>query len=1445
MTERTSTTTATPRPRTGWRRWSGNGGRRLEILLFAMLAYVPFLLSSPGKVSADTKAYLYLDPGRLLARAPYLWDAHVGAGTVPHQNIGYLFPMGPYYWVMSQLQVPDWIAQRLWLGSISFAAALGVIWLFSMLGIRRAGVIAGAVVFMLTPYQLAFTARISAILLPWAALPWLVGLVMRAARRGGWRDPILFAFVVFAVGGTSAASLVLVGIGPVLWLVVGVIQRQLTARAALGTVGRVALPTVGVSLWWAVGLAVQGSYGLPILQLTETVRTTSASSLPTDLLRGIGNWFFYGGDRLGSWLDQSSAFSDRRWLVAVSFAVPILALGAAAVVRWRHRTYFGMLIVVGTVVGVGAWPYDDPSALGRVFSDFASDSSIGLAFRNTARVVPLIVLGIAGLLAAGISALGSRRLRVGAGSVVVGLVVLTFVPVWEHGYLSDRLVAPEDKPSYLHRAAAAIDRSGDTTRVLEIPGSDFGAYRWGNTVDPITPGLVDRPWVGRESLPSGTAGSADLLAALDRRVQEGTFDPAALAPVARLFAAGTALLRSDLEYERYDTPRPRRLWSLLTAPLPPGLKAPIAYGPTTPNRASPALPLLDEPELATPADAPWPPALALFPVVDPVPIVHLSPTAASVVLAGDGEGILDAIEAGLLDGTELVRYSSSLDDVDLRDALREDAVLLVTDTNRRRARRWTALRDVTGPTERAGQTAVVTDVDDHRLPVVDDERDRSRSVVEQRGGRVDATSSGDRDRYTPEDRPLHAFDGSLRTAWRAGGGGAPGGERIVLVTDRPVRADRVTLVQPQNGPRERWLTRVAVTVDGDEPIIVELDDRSRSTTGQVVRFPSRRVHRLEIELLATSSGPLVNSKGAAAVGFAEIVIDDVHVEETVRLPVDLLTRAGVRSDTSPLAIVLSRMRGDPARSERQDEELAIARRFEIPSARSFALTGTARVAPNASDPILDETLGTTVPGATFDASTHLVGDAGARASRAFDGDGATAWTAALGTQEGQWVGIDGAAPVTFERADLTIVADGRHSVPTSLLLEADGGVVRTLVLPPLVDGVEEGATQTVSVAFDPVTASSFRFVVQASRPVTTVDDRTTAPVVLPVAIAEVGIPGLTNVAGLGEVSLECRDDLVSVDGAPVSVHLSRDEGVGGAGLAVEACEGPLDLGPGSRRVRSGSGLETGLDVDRLVLRSGADGRAASDVPLVGPEDSGARVRVVDSGPTSFDLRVRSDGQPFWLVLGQSQSDGWKATTSAGRSLGTPELVDGYANGWLVRPDRAGAFEIELRWTPQGVVWWGIGASVLAILAGLGVLIATRRRSRQLVIPPDPAEVPRLTSPFALLSPTPSVGALVVTSVALGSVSALVSRPWIGLVVGTATLVAARVARGRVVLSAGAPVALAVAKLVGAPELGWLAVLLLLGDLVLAGRSAGGTREAEHPLSDDVLVDLGGAPGDRV
>ena len=80
---------------------------RAVTAVLAAVSYLPILLSSPGSVSADTKTYLTVDPARLLSGAWSMWDPSVGAGTVPHQNIGYLFPLGPYYWLAERLAAPD------------------------------------------------------------------------------------------------------------------------------------------------------------------------------------------------------------------------------------------------------------------------------------------------------------------------------------------------------------------------------------------------------------------------------------------------------------------------------------------------------------------------------------------------------------------------------------------------------------------------------------------------------------------------------------------------------------------------------------------------------------------------------------------------------------------------------------------------------------------------------------------------------------------------------------------------------------------------------------------------------------------------------------------------------------------------------------------------------------------------------------------------------------------------------------------------------------------------------------------------------------------------------------------------------------------------------------------------------------------------------------------
>ena len=61
---------------------------------------------------------------------------------------------------------------------------------------------------------------------------------------------------------------------------------------------------------------VQSGYGLDILKYTETLETVSQASLPLEVLRGLGYWFFYGRDKIGQWIEPSVAYTQDLWLLA-------------------------------------------------------------------------------------------------------------------------------------------------------------------------------------------------------------------------------------------------------------------------------------------------------------------------------------------------------------------------------------------------------------------------------------------------------------------------------------------------------------------------------------------------------------------------------------------------------------------------------------------------------------------------------------------------------------------------------------------------------------------------------------------------------------------------------------------------------------------------------------------------------------------------------------------------------------------------------------------------------------------------------------------------------------------------------------------------------------------------------------------------------------------------
>ena len=225
--------------------------------------------------------------------------------------------------------------------------------------------------------------------------------------------------------------------------------------------------------------------------------------------------------------------------------------------------------------------------------------------------------------------------------------------------------------------------------------------------------------------------------------------------------------------------------------------------------------------------------------------------------------------------------------------------------------------------------------------------------------------------------------------------------------------------------------------------------------------------------------------------------------------------------------------------------------------------------------------------------------------------------------------------------------------------------------------------------------------ITAIDPRTVLDRRYGEPVALPAAIAELSTDEPATVPSTFDSG--CRDDLVTIDGRPLSVRVQGSVAALLAGQPVAAvpCAGAtIHLAAGTHRLATAKGLDTGLDVDRVVL-------AAPDRPAAGAA-RGPRATLTADSRLSRDITVEGCPKGCWLVLGEGFADSWSASTSAG-SLGRPQLVDGGFNGWWIPPS-SGPVDVSVRWTAQTPQTIALVLSALAVLACLALVILDRRRA---------------------------------------------------------------------------------------------------------------------------------------
>ena len=156
------------------------------------------------------------------------------------------------------------------------------------------------------------------------------------------------------------------------------------------------------------------------------------------------------------------------------------------------------MVLAGLVLAVGVHPIDDAVAAdaraGRVSALVAGARAAQLA----PAALPLSLFGLALGVGASLRRWVAARLARGRAPRCAdrgGLLAVLNLPALLHGrqYVDPACsTADRGRPPPGSRPPTRSDAATGDARVLQLPGAEFGAYRWGYTVDPVLPGITGR-----------------------------------------------------------------------------------------------------------------------------------------------------------------------------------------------------------------------------------------------------------------------------------------------------------------------------------------------------------------------------------------------------------------------------------------------------------------------------------------------------------------------------------------------------------------------------------------------------------------------------------------------------------------------------------------------------------------------------------------------------------------------------------------------------------------------------------------------------------------------------------------------------------------------------------------------------------------------------------------
>jgi arabinofuranan 3-O-arabinosyltransferase len=1244
---------------------------RLSVCCLALVALT--FAQRPGRLVSDTKFDLVADPAAMLARALHMWDPTGGFGQVQNQAYGYLFPMGPFFWLGDLASVPAWAVQRAWWSLLLVVAFLGVVKLCAVLGLGTSTTrLVAGFAYALSPRILTTLGPISIEAWPMALAPWvLVPLVVGCRAGSPRRAAALSALAVAAVGGVNAAATAAVLPLGVIWL----LTRAPGPRRRTLLLWWPTLVVLG-TLWWLVPLLLLGSYSPPFLDFIETAAVTTFPTTPFDVLRGTSHWVPYVD---ATWQAGNDLITTG--YVAVNGAV-LLVLGFVGLsLRTNPHRRFLVLGLLGGLVLVSLG--HSGSVHGWLAATERSWLDGALApLRNVHKFEPVVrlplVLGLAHVLGAAAATLGEpvpgrlswrERLEDGQRVAYVGLLVLGTVAVAgvASPALAGRLAPAQDfdsVPGYWERAVSWLEREGaedpDRGTALLVPGSSFATYLWGTPEDEPVQAYGVSGWAVRNAVPLAPPGNIRMLDAVESRLDTGR-PSAGLAPFLARAGVGLLVVRNDLR-PADDVPLPVLVHQALEGS--PGITKVADFGPELGGRVrvetDEGSPLVVEDGWRAPY-----PAVEIYEVTGARSAVS---TADPPVVVGGPESLLDLLDAGLLGDEPAVLAADAPDDAQSR--------LLLTDGLRRREATFARVHD--------GRSATLSASDDglRGAPARDYVRDDDARwettarilgarAVDASGSRAFADTTGP---VLPETLPYAAFDGRLETQWESGRPRTGDDPWVEVVLEEPLDLPALTVVAGETGA-DRSPTIVVETDAGTSPEVL-------APVGEAVTvpLPDGATTRVRIRSAAVD-GP------AGELAIAEVRADGLDVDRTLVLPDVpaewgapervLLTSGAARDGCVQ---VEDDVRCADGRARGDEDGGVIDRTVRLGTGADYGVALDVR--PVAGDALTGLMLRNQL--VNVSASSTAVDDARASAVAAIDGSSGTTWVAEAEdpdpTLRVNWIGertvrgirlaLDRQAPAS-RVTRVEVVHPGGRQVAR---LDRDGYAPLTPFRASRVDvrvvGSDETDTRSASGSMTPLGVGVSELRLQGVG-------------LLPLELSEVPVD---IGCGFGP-TLRVGGDLLAS-----SVTASPRQLFDGDQVPARAC------GPGTVPLAHG-------DTRVVATPAPAFRPATVTLSLPGAADVGSALAATLRSDTPVSATVDLDPAGGVVAVRQNVNPGWEAELPDGSSA-APLVVDGWQQAWQV-PEGVGS--LDLLYAPDRTYRLALGAgAVLLVLLALGTVLVRRR-----------------------------------------------------------------------------------------------------------------------------------------